>query len=150
MENNGAKKILKDVAIWLLAERGVKAGVLGGLINGLLFLSIYLFVGVKELPIGIFSFSDTLIFVIMHILESAVFGVAFSLFYNFIPAKKGFYKAILLSVIFWFLLKLIPSFSLLTTNYLVFIETLARYLLMGSLVYIFWDTFRESAQMSYK
>ena len=143
MEKEKAKKILKDVAFGLLAERGVKAGILGGLLNSFFFLLVYLFVGVKELPIGFFSFSEALLFIIVHIVESAVFGLVFSVFYNFIPAKKGFHKAILLSIIFWFLFKLIPFFSLSTANPLIIVETMIRFLLMGTLVYIFWNMFKE-------
>ena len=143
MEKDKAKKFLKDVASGLLAERGVKAGILGGLVNSFFFLLVYLSAGVKELPIGIFSFSEALLFIIIHIVESAVFGLVFSIFYNFIPVEKGFHKTVLLSLVFWFLLKFIPFFSLLTTNYLILIETVARYLLMGTLVYIFWKMIKE-------
>jgi hypothetical protein len=143
MEKDDVKENLKVLASWLIAERGVKAGVLGGLVNGFFFLSIYLFAGVKEFPIGIFSFSEALLFIITHIAESAAFGLVFSVFYNFIPFKKGFHKAIMLSLVFWFLLKLVPFFSLLTTDFLILIETAVRYLLMGILVYIFWNMFKE-------
>jgi hypothetical protein len=38
---------------------------------------------------------------------------------------------------------LVPFFSLLTTDFLILIETAVRYLLMGILVYIFWNMFKE-------
>jgi hypothetical protein len=139
------KKYLKELISGLLAERGVKAGIIGGLINGFFFLLIYLLAGVKELPIGILSFSVALLFIITHVIEAAVFGLVFSISYNFIPVEKGFYKSIILSLIFWFFLKLVPYFSLITTNPLLIVETVIRFLLMGILVYIIWDYFEESA-----
>ena len=138
-------KYLKDLISGLLAERGTKAGIFGGLVNGLFFLMIYLFAGVKELPIGILSFSVAFIFIITHIVETVVFGLVFSISYNYIPFEKGLHKAILLSLVFWFFMKLIPYFSLLTTNPLIVIETLVRFILMGVLVYIFWEYLEESA-----
>ncbi|MFH0929468.1 MAG: hypothetical protein V1818_03900 [Candidatus Aenigmatarchaeota archaeon] len=143
MDKGKVKDFLKDLATGLIAERGVKAGILGGLVNGFFFLLVYLFAGVKELPIGIFSFSVAFLFIITHIIEAAVFGLVFSVFYIFIPVEKGFHKAILLSLVFWFLLKLIPFFSLLTTNPLIAIETVIRYIFMGVLVYIFWNMIKE-------
>ena len=134
MDKGKVKGAVKEFAFGLLAERGVKAGIFAGLVNGIFFLLIYLFAGVKELPIGIFSYSVAFLFIITHIVKAAVFGLILSLFYTFLPAEKMFNKIILLSLVFWFLLKLIPYFSFLTSNPLIIIETIARYLLMGVLV----------------
>ena len=135
--------MVKDFVSGLIAERGVKAGMLAGLVNGIFFLVIYLLAGVKELPIGIFSFSIAVAFIITHVVEATVFGLVVGLFYTFLPPKRMFNKIILLSLLFWFLLKFVPYFSFLISNPLVIIETMVNYLLMGSLVYIFWDMFKE-------
>ncbi len=134
-----AKKIVEDLISGIIAEKGVRVGALAGFVNALIFLFIYLIVGIKIMPIGIFSFLREILFISFFVIEGAIFGLLFGILYDFIPIKSNFYKAILLSFVFWFIVKIIPFDPILLEMPLIAVETLAHYLLKGTLVSIFWD-----------
>ena len=141
-----AKKIqyiLEDIVEGIIAEKGFKAGILAGLFNGLIFFFIYLLIGFKVMPIGIFSLLREIFFISIFMVEGAIFGLIFGIFYEIIPIERSLYKAILLSLSFWFLVKLLPNLIILQSPFL-FIETFARYLLKGILLSIFWETLSEN------
>ncbi len=133
-----AKQIVEDLISGIIAEKGVRVGLLAGLVNGFIFFFIYLLFGIKGVPIGLFSLAREIFFISFFMLEGAIFGLLYGILYDFIPMKTDFFKAITLSLIFWFVVKIIPFNPILIENPIIIIETLARYLLKGTLVSMFW------------
>jgi hypothetical protein len=46
-----AKQILEDIVTGIIAEKGVRVGLVAGLVNGIIFFFLYLVLGVKVLPL---------------------------------------------------------------------------------------------------
>ena len=135
-----AKQILEDIITGILAEKGVRVGLTAGLVNGLIFFFLYLLLGVKVLPIGLLSFAREIFFISFFMVEGAIFGLLFGILYDIIPIKSNFYKAITLSLTFWFIVKIVPYNPIMFEKPLVLVETLVRYLLKGTLVSVFWKS----------
>jgi len=135
------KSTLKELIGGLLAEKGFKAGLLAGLINGIFFLFVYLIIGEKLFPVGVFSFAREIFFVLMFVLEGALIGLIYGILYDFIPFERALSKAILFCLAVWFLIKFLPFYSLMFENPIILVDTLARYLLKGTFISIFWNLF---------
>lgn len=135
-----AKQILEDIVTGIIAEKGVRVGLLVGLLNGVIFFFLYLVLGVKVLPIGLFSLAREIFFISFFMVEGAIFGLLYGILYDIIPIKSNFYKAITLSLAFWFIVKVVPYNPLMFEKPLILVETLVRYLLKGTLISVFWKT----------
>jgi len=134
--------MIKDLIYGFNIDKGVKAGIWAGIVNGIIFLLfIYVILGIKELPIGLLSFGYLIFDIIAFAFEGAILGLIYAVLDNFVSLKKSLGKAIILSMLLWFLVKFIPFRLIMMARPMILVETILRYLLMGILISKFWDYF---------
>lgn len=142
-------------------KRGMKAGIVSGFISfiigffmqipGLLmYYNDYYYDLNFEYFLPLMIFGSFIVAILMGIIGGLIIGLIYAYFYDRLPTKKSRGKALILSLIIWFIFAFIPYLIVETMeivyvvyNATLFIAEFIQYCILGLLLGTFWDKFSK-------